>query len=428
MHVALTRERAVPTDRSTDRLVALWSVAAAMAFLVAALATLAIPAVAHHGLWLPIHLVLAGSATAAITGVMPFFVAAFAAAQPADPRVRFAGLAAVVLGAALVAIGHAGELAAGPSIAVAGGLAFIAGIALTGVATVQPLRRALGPSRGLVSRAYLTALAFVATGAALATLFLAGWPPVADAWLRLKPAHAWLNLVGFASLVIAATLIHFFPTVVGTRIGSHASGRVAILGVATGAALVPVGYASGIDIAGRAGAGSTFAGAVGLALYVIGRWRTRATWTTDPTWHRFVIGGLLSAVTWFVFGVTVAAGRILVAGVDPAAWAMDTLVAPLVVGWVGTAVLASASHLLPAIGPGDQAAHARQRGVLGRVATARLVALNAGVGGLVAGALLGQPVVTQIGTVLVAGGFLATAALVARSVQIGVRPGISARP
>ena len=37
------------------------------------------------------------------------------------------------------------------------------------------------------------------------------------AWLSLHLALAWFNLVGFVSLVIATTLLHFFPTVVGAR-------------------------------------------------------------------------------------------------------------------------------------------------------------------------------------------------------------------
>jgi hypothetical protein len=56
----------------------------AAAFLVAAAASLTLPAGATRGLWLPLHLALAGAATTAIAAVMPFFAAAFAAAPPAD--------------------------------------------------------------------------------------------------------------------------------------------------------------------------------------------------------------------------------------------------------------------------------------------------------------------------------------------------------
>ena len=85
------------------------------------------------------------------------------------------------------------------------------------MAALRPLRLGLGPSRGLVTQGYVIALGEVAVGASLATLFVARWPPIVEDWARIKPAHAWFNLVDFVSLVIATTLLHFFPTVVGAR-------------------------------------------------------------------------------------------------------------------------------------------------------------------------------------------------------------------
>lgn len=418
MQMTLSRQRAVPVDRSTDRRVALWSVAVSMAFLLAALASLLLPEANRRGLWLPVHLALAGAATAAIAGVMPFFVAAFAAAQPADARVRVAGLVAVTLGAVAVTIG----VVSGPSwIAVGGGVVFVVGLALVGVAVLEPVSNALGPSRGLVVRGYLVALVLVSIGATTATLYLAGWTPVARAWVHLKPAHAWINLVGFVSLVIATTLMHFFPTTIGSRIGSGWRGRATILGVAVGGALVPIGYAMELDVVAQAGAAATIVGAIALVAYAVDRWRTRGRWTTDPGWHRFVIGGLLSAIAWFVVGIGIAAGRILVWGADPAGWAVDLVAAPLVAGWVGLSVVASASHLLPAVGPGDQAAHARQRALLGRAARSRLAALNAGVALLSVGAWLDVQGITTLGIVVALAGDAATGALVAGAIAIGAR-------
>jgi nitrite reductase (NO-forming) len=424
MQATLSRKRAVPVDRSTDRRVALWSVATAMAFLLAALFSLLLPEATRRGLWLPVHLALAGAATAAIAGVMPFFVAAFAAAQPADARVRIASLIAVTFGAVAVTLG---VVSGSAWLGITGGVAFVVGLALVGVAVLQPLRGALGPSRGLVARGYLGALVLVAIGATTATLDLAGWPPVAEAWVRLKPAHAWINLVGFVSLVIATTLMHFFPTTIGSRIGSGASGRVTILGLGAGGLTVPIGYATQRDLIAQVGAVFTLIGALALVVYAAGRWRSRATWTTDPGWHRFVIGGLVSAIAWFVVGIGIAAGRILAWGADPAGWAIDLVAAPLVAGWVGLAVVASASHLLPAVGPGDPASHARQRVLLGRFATPRLALLNLGIGLLSVAAWVDAPVVAAAGTVLTLLGFTTTAGLIAAAIWIGVRAG-RARP
>jgi nitrite reductase (NO-forming) len=418
MQLTLGRERGAPPNRSTDRLVALASIAIAAAFLAASLASFLLPTVERRGLWLPLHLALAGAATSAIAGVLPFFVAAFAAAQPAHGSLRAGGLAAVALGALGVSVG---VVASTLPIAAAGGTAFVVGIALTALAAIQPLRRALGPSRGLVVRGYLAAMAYVGTGAILATLLVAGWPPVADAWVRLKPAHAWLNLVGFVSLVIATTLMHFYPTVIGARISAHWSGRLTIVATAVGPGLVAIGYAVAADVVARLGAAVTIAGAVGLVVTIADRWQHRARWTTDPEWHRFAIGGLTSAVAWYVIGVAVAAGRVLLDGADPLGWRIDLVAIPLVGGWVGLAVVASASHLLPSVGPGDQAAHARQRRVLGFGGTARLGALDLGLLAWFGGVIAAVGPLLSAGAILAAIGFAATLALVARAILVGAR-------
>jgi nitrite reductase (NO-forming) len=314
-----------------------------------------------------------------------------------------------------------GVVASTLPIAAAGGTAFVIGIALTALAAIQPLRRALGPSRGLVVRGYLAAMAYVGTGAILATLLVAGWPPVADAWVRLKPAHAWLNLVGFVSLVIATTLMHFYPTVIGARISAHWSGRLTIVATAVGPGLVAIGYAVAADVVARLGAAVTIAGAVGLVVTIADRWRHRARWTTDPGWHPFAIGGLTSAVAWYVIGVAVAAGRVLLDGADPLGWRIDLVAIPLVGGWVGLAVVASASHLLPSGGPGDQAAHARPRRVLGFGGTARLGALDLGLLAWFGGVIAAVGPLLSAGAILAAIGFAATLALVARAILVGAR-------
>jgi nitrite reductase (NO-forming) len=313
-------------------------------------------------------------------------------------------------------VGNAVGLATG------GAIAFVAGIMATAVATVRPLSRALGPSRGLVIQGYVTALAEVVVGASLATLFVAGWPPVVGDWARIRPAHAWLNLVGFVSLVIATTLLHFFPTVVGARIAVRPSARLTVVGLAIGGPVIALGFFMASDPVARVGAIGVIGGATSLAVYAWRTWRTRARWTTDLDWHRFAIGGLVSAIAWLEVGTTVAAGRVLAFGADPAGWSIEVIAGPLIVGWVGLAILASATHLLPAIGPGNPAIHARQRRLLGRAATVRLALLDAGVTALTVGLTLGPDPLTQVGTVLVTLGLGTTAVLLGTAVVIGIRP------
>ena len=416
--VGLSRARPTPIDRSADRRVALAGITLAITFLAAAIVSLALPPPARHALWLPLHLALAGGASCAIAGVMPFFVAAFAAAQPADARLRVAGLVCIAVGAIGVATGVVAI--PGRWLAPVGGVVYIAGIILTGAAAIEPLSGALGPSRGLVTQAYVAALAAVTLGATIATLDLAGWPPIVESWSRLRPAHAWLNLVGFVSLVTATTLLHFFPTVVGGRIRPHPSARLTILGLGVGSFVVAAGYWLALDPIVRLGAAAAVVGSFALVVYAVRTWRARARWTTDQGWHRFAIGGLGSAITWFVVGMVVMGGGAVAFGAAPSGWSIEPVFAPLVAGWIGLAIVAAATHLVPAVGPGDQAAHARQRSMLGRGALTRLVATDCGIAAIALGVALGRSDLAAAGVVLTGLAFAATALLLAVAIAIGL--------
>ena len=412
------RARRTAVDRRADRLVAMAAIAAALAFLCAAAVAAFLPASLRLGTWLPLHLALAGGATTAITGMMPFFCAAFATTQPVDARVRWASVTAVALGALLIAAGYvAGNL----WLAAAGGSAFLAGIVLTAYATIVPVRRPLARAGGVVTLGYAAALLLVAVGALLATLFLAGVTPVLQAWGNLRPAHAWLNLVGFVSLVIATTLLHFFPTVIGARILRVPSAYLTVLGLATGTVLVALGFTVRSDWLVRAGALAVFVGALALAVYAGQTWRTKSTWTGDVGWHRFAMGGLLSAIAWFEVGALVATIRLMAAGAAPAAATATAILGPMVPGWVGLAVLASASHLVPAVGPGDPAAHARQRQLLGRGADVRLLAADAGIAALALGLPLGIHALIVAGLALAGLSLGGTVVLLVAAVATGLR-------
>ncbi len=424
--------RPPPADRSFERRIVVVGILVAALYLIAALASAALPPADRRGIWLPLHLALAGGASTAIAAVMPFFVAAFAAVPPADGRLRSAAVALVSGGALMVVAGITGDLSI---LAAAGGVAYVTGIALTGLAVLRPVGGSLGPSRGLVTRAYVLALVNVGIGVSLATLLLAGWAPVAGAWLTTKPAHAWLNLGGFVSLVLATTLLHFFPTVVGARISAKRSARGVVMGIGAGAPLAALGTLLGVGWLAAIGALSVLAGAISLAAMARHTWQTRGGWTTDLAWHRFAQGGLVSGIAWFIVGTAIAAWRMVdaafsalgpaalqpVSAQPAAAWSTPWLVAPLVAGWLGITFLASATHLLPAVGPGSPIAHARQRRILGRAAAARLLALDAGCLLLAVGLPLGLDEPARLGATLLAMGALGTTVLLVAAVAAGAR-------
>jgi nitrite reductase (NO-forming) len=362
-------------SRTDDRRITFAGLSIAAMLLGLAGAALLVPEPFRRGAWLPLHLALAGGAATAVAAVLPFFTAALAVAPPAGRPTRILAIGGIAGGSLVVS----GGVAAGvPAVAVGGGLAYLGGLAAVALAAFLPLRGALGPRRPLVTRAYAMALAAVATGVVLGTAFLAGWTPVLERWAALKPAHAWLNVIGFLSVVVAATLVHLAPTVAGARIRPRASARLAIAGLVAGAFVTAAGLAVAADLVVWLGVGAALVGSLALVVHGLEVRRDRGRWTTDPAWHRLTGWSLLLAPAWLAVGIAIAAGRFAVLGAGPAAWDVLVIAPALAIGWVAQVLIGSWSHLLPAIGPGDPIAHGRQRTVLGTAATLRLVVLNGG--------------------------------------------------
>ncbi len=413
--------------RADDRRIAAASLVVAAGYLVAAAAAAATgapdrPATA----WLPLHLALAGGASTAIAGVMPFFVAALSASRPAPAWTRTAAAVLVAVGAALVAT-HALQpgLSAGVPLSVMGGVAFLGGIAATALSVRASGGGGLMARRPIVVRGYLLALANVGVGATLGTLVLADWGPVVSRLAVVRPAHAWTNLIGFVSLVIVATLLHFLPTVLGTRIGPRRPATVAVSGVGLGAPLVVVGLLARLGAIADAGAALTLAGVVGLIAEARAVYAARGRWTTNASWHLVASGGLLAGVAWFALGAGLASGLVLAWSVgavgDATAWRSDVVAAPIVIGWVVQVLVASWTHLLPSIGPGGPVKHAVQRAVLGRAAEPRLVALNLGTALVAVGWPLGIAPLAGLGLALVAAAVVASAGLAWSAVAVRTR-------
>jgi len=408
--------------RADDRRVVRAAILVAAAFLVAAIVALLAngAGVAILSPWLPLHLALAGGASTAIAGVMPFFVAALAAGTPAGARLRGGAVALVATGAALVAVrGIAPAVAWVP---VLGGSLYLAGMGAVALAVRRSGRTGLMQRRPIVSLGYTLALGNVAVGGTLGTLSVAGWMPVLEAWARLRPAHAWANLVGFVSLVIITTLLHFLPTVLGGRIVPRRSGGYAVMATGLGAPIVAGGLILGAAPVAGGGAVLALVGALALALEVARVVRDRGHWTSDAGWHRFASGGLLAGVAWYLAGLVIASWLVLRNGAAAEAWATSLVAAPLVAGWFAQVLVASWTHLLPSIGPGGPAAHARQRVVLGRLATVRLVALNGGTAFLGAGwsGLMGDvPLLAPAGAALVSGAVVTSVVLAIAALRAG---------
>jgi nitrite reductase (NO-forming) len=395
---------ASPYDRLNERAVLRLGLALAVSFLTASVATLLL--MPPMAVWTAIHLALAGSATIAIGTFMPHFSVTLAGVRPARSGLRVVGIALLAAGSALVVLGVPRNA---DTIAVTGGLVVLAGVAITAWVTFIPLRRGIARRHPIVQITYGIALGQVAVGSLLATLTLAGWEPLASAWMRLKPAHVWLNLFGFVSLTIVATLVYLYPTVLGARIRAHATLVMGTLGVALGPPLAAAGMALGWEPLALGGIALALVGGIGLLGYVVDVWRRRGSWAFDRDWHRLSTWHLSAGVGWFAVALAVSFVDALRYGATPPGWTLGSLAVPLVGGWVVQVLIGSWGHLLPAVGPGTVDAHARQRTILGRWPAARVAALNVGLVLLWVG-------LAQERSALVIGGAILCAASVALAV------------
>lgn len=428
--VDLTGRPRAAITRSGDRRIAFGGLLISALWLGSAAASLALPAALRLGAWLPLHMVLAGAATTAIAAILPFFTAALVSAPPAHPAIRIGGIGLVSAGA-LTVMAVFSRLPAETALGALGGASFLSGLGLVAVAAFVPLRGAFGQRRPLVERAYALALANVAVGATLATLLITGNATVAAAWGHLKPAHAWLNLIGFVGLVIVATLLHLAPTVLGTRIRPLPGGRLAVVGIGAGTPLVAAGFALQLDLLARLGALAVVAGAVGVGWHGIAVRRDagRGRWTGDRGWHALTGGSILAGHLWLGTGFAVAAGRVLAFGADPAGWSVDVLLGPLLIGGVVQVLVGAISHLVPAIGPGDPIRHGARRVILGRAGALRLAALNVGAALVTLGFGPAAPLAQQaLGPGLVQLGLIAAAVALAADLLLVVAAVRDSRP
>lgn len=364
-----------PPRRLDERRVLRIGLLLTAAFVAAAVVAHAVPAV-RSGHWAGLHLSLAGAALVAVGTFMPHFGVTLAGAAPESPRLRLAGVVALASGALLVVTGMVAPAA---GIAVAGAAGLWLGLAITAWSTLRPGMRPLARRHPIAQAAYAVALAEVAIGIGLPVLLLLGWEPAVASWVRLKPAHVWLNLFGFVSLTIGATLVYLYPTILGSRIRAHPTLVAMVGGGITGPPLVAAAAVLDNRPLAMLGAALTLLGAAGQLGYGLDVWWRRGRWTMDAGWHRLTSWHLSAAVGWYFAAVTTALVGIVRDGATPAGWSLGALAIPLVAGWVLQVLVGAWTHLLPAVGSTDPAARARQRAVLGSGALPRLVAWNVGV-------------------------------------------------
>lgn len=133
-------------------------------WLTAAALSLLLPADARRGLWLTLHLALAGAVSVAISGAMQNFALTLSAAPDAPAAVVWSQFAAVNTGALLVTIGYASRAGALVS---AGGTLFVAAALLLGWLVVRARRIGLDRRHAMPFAMYAAAIVAVVIGGAL---------------------------------------------------------------------------------------------------------------------------------------------------------------------------------------------------------------------------------------------------------------------
>lgn len=339
---------------------------AARAWLTAAGVSLLLPVSWRLGLWLPLHLALAGAISTAISGAMQNFTLALTATpSPAAWLVR-SQFALITIGAGLIAIGMPTST---PWLTGAGGLAFVVAMLLLARTVWRAWRRALNRRHAMPIAAYGAAIAFVLLGATLGAL-MGSRVVEGDLSLHIRHAHMTVNVLGWASITVVGTLITLLPTVLRVRVPRWPGW--AVIGLLVGGlALQLLGWdASTVLLA--AGGLAYAGGACGLVSLVVSVLRTERTWAIPAAAFH-----MMAAVAWFVvgsFGLAVA----LLDG--PAGFDRYRVVflTAFVGGWLLQVLLGAWSYLLPMARPGHPSERRRSLAAFELLAPVQLALLNGG--------------------------------------------------
>ena len=371
---------------------------AARVWLTAAFGSLLLPSDARLGLWLPLHLALAGAVSVAIAGAMQNFALTLSAAPDAKPRIVWTQFVAANVGAVLIAVGHPAELG---WLVATGGALFVGAAVVLGWLVARARRIGLNRRHILPFAMYGAAIVAGLIGGTLGAIIGSRAVGDAETWLQLRRAHFTLNVLGWVSLTIAGTLITFLPTVLRIRMPAWrgaASGALLVLGVAS------IALGLGLDARPVAVAGSIAyaSGMLGLAWMAVKAFRMPRTWPV-PVAAKHVV----CALAWFVAGTLLLPWAVA----DGLAGFRRVFLAVFVCGWVVQTLLGAWQYLLPMARPGHPDERRRWLAAIETAGTLQVIALNAGVGLL---ALAGADVVpaagARVGAVLaLAGGLVALA-------------------
>lgn len=342
---------------------------AARAWFTLAGLSLLLPGNARLGIWLPLHLMLAGAASVAIAGAMQTFVAALTATRSPPAHWVWGQFVAMNAGVALIALGRPLTL---PSLVAVGGSAFVAGAAILLWFVLRAYRASLHERHRLPIRMYAFAVSCALVGGTLGALMGSGAVHDETAYLALRHAHVTINVLGWVSVTIAATLITLLPTILRVKMPAWHGGWTAG-SLALGSATLAIGLALRTTPVTVVGGLFEVSGALGLAWMVY-----RVLRAPRPRAAPVSALHLIAAVVWFAIGCAAFAVSAWHGTVGFDDFSQDFL-AIFVVGWVAQVLLGAWSFLLPNARPGHPDVRRAGLVAIEFAAWAQLAAMNVGV-------------------------------------------------
>jgi nitrite reductase (NO-forming) len=270
------------------------------------------------------------------------------------------------LGALFIAIGYPTET--GWLVGLGGGL-FVLATGILGWLVTRARRVGLNRRHALPFAMYGAAIVAVLAGGLLGAAIGSRVVDDPQVWLELRRVHLTLNVLGWASLTIAGTLVTFLPTVLRIRMPvwhGATTGTLLVVGVAAAA----VGLGFDLRSAAIAGALAYALGALGLAWMATKAFRMPRSWPVPVTAKHLVCG-----LGWFVVGALALPWMLG----DDLVGSREPFLAMFVCGWVLQTLLGAWQYLLPMARPGHPDERRAWLAAIEVGGTAQVVALNAGV-------------------------------------------------
>jgi len=329
--------------------------------------SLLLPPERRAGIWLPLHLALAGAVATAISGAMQNFMLALTASPDPPAWTTWSQLGLVVTGAALIAIGMPTST---PWLTAVGGTAFVAAMGILAWMLRRSWRMSLTKRHPFPMATYGVALLAALIGGTLGGL-MGSHVVGGETYLHFRSAHMTLNVLGFASLTVVGTLVTLLPTALRVRM-PYWRGWAALALFVGGLLLQLLGWDLGSTPVLAAGGIAYAAGALGLVWLVVSVLRMERKWKVPlAAMH------MMAAVAWFVSG-SLALAWALVHGPEGFDAFRSNFLIAFVGGWLVQILLGAWAYLLPMARPGHPDARRRSLFVFEMAAPVQLTILNVG--------------------------------------------------